>query len=99
MNACIRDFEFWHWYHTISDTPLIVAAATEEGVESLRILPYTSVNVLVVKGQRLKFSAVKPRKPRWSTVKRRSRDYRVDWSEVPLTNLQKQMVGVAYTMW
>ena len=44
--------------------PIVTAATalvnlyTKEGVESLRILPYTSVNVRVVSGQWLKFNAV-----------------------------------------
>ena len=35
----------------------LVNPYTKEGVESLRILPYTSVNVHVVNGQQLKFNA------------------------------------------
>jgi len=54
-------------------TPIdsIVTAATalvnpynKEGVESLCILPYTSVNVRVVDGQRLKFNAVNGQSPK-----------------------------------
>ena len=36
---------------------MLVKPYTKEGVESLRILPYTSVNVCVVNDQRLKFNA------------------------------------------
>ena len=36
---------------------MLVNLYTKEGVESLRILPYTSVNVCVVNGQQLKFNA------------------------------------------
>ena len=39
---------------------------TKEGVELLCILPYTSVNVRVVNGQRLKFNAVNGQTPKSS---------------------------------
>jgi len=41
----------------------LVNPYTKEGVESLRILPYTSVNVRVVNGQQLKFNAVNGQSP------------------------------------
>ena len=46
----------------------LVNPYTKEGVESLHILPYTSVNVRVVNGQRLKFNAVKGQSPKISVV-------------------------------
>ena len=62
----------------VTPTDSIVMAAialvnpyTKEGVESLCILPYTSVNVRVVNGQWLKFNTVNgqsSRKSVWSTV-------------------------------
>jgi len=41
----------------------LVNPYTKEGVESLRILPYTSVNVRVVNGQQLKFNAFNGQSP------------------------------------
>jgi len=55
--------------------PIVTAATalvnpyTKEGVESLCILPYTSVNMRVVNGQWLKFNTVNGQSPAWSTVK------------------------------
>jgi len=46
----------------------LVNPYTKEGVESLRLLPYTSVNVRVVKGQWLKFNAVNSQSPKISVV-------------------------------
>ena len=46
----------------------LVNPYTKEGVESLCILPYTSVNVCVVNGQRLKFNAVNGQSPKISVV-------------------------------
>jgi len=37
---------------------------TKEGVESLHILPYTSVNVCAVNSRRLKFNAVNGQSPK-----------------------------------
>ena len=45
---------------------------SKEGVESLRILLYTFINVHLVNGQWLKFNIVNgqsPKKSAWSTVK------------------------------
>jgi len=39
------------------------SVCTKEGVESLCILPYTSVNVCIVNGQWLKFNAVNGQSP------------------------------------
>ena len=47
----------------------LVNPYTKEGVESLRILPYTSVNVRVVNGRNSTRSTVNARKSEWSTVK------------------------------
>jgi len=41
----------------------LVNLYTKEGVESLCIFPYTSVNVRVVNSQRLKFNAVNGQSP------------------------------------
>ena len=46
----------------------LVDPYTKEGVESLRILPYTSVNVHIVNGQWLKFNAVDGQSPKISVV-------------------------------
>ena len=86
--------------------PIVTAATalvnlyTKEGVESLRILPYTSVNVRVVSGQWLKFNAVNGQSLKISVVNGqnaenswskfwlcgRSCDYRVYGSDIPLSN-------------
>jgi len=41
---------------------------TKEGVESLRILPYTSVKVCIVNSQWLKFNAINSQSPKTSVV-------------------------------
>jgi len=46
----------------------LVNLYTKEGVELLRILSSTSVNVRVVNGQRLKFNAVNSQSPKISVV-------------------------------
>ena len=52
---------------------------TKEGVESLRILPYTSVNVCVVNGQWLKFNAVNGQSLKISVVN--SQNAEKSWSK------------------
>ena len=47
----------------------LVNPYTKAGVESLHILPYTSVNVHVVNGWNSTQSAVKAQKSAWSTIK------------------------------
>ena len=46
----------------------LVNPYTKEGVESLRILPYTSVNMRVVNSQWLKFNVVNGQSPKISVV-------------------------------
>ena len=69
-------------------------------MESLRILPYTSVNVRVVNGLLLKFNAVNGQSPEISMVNgqnswskfwpcSRSCDYRVYGSDTPLFSIQQ----------
>jgi len=48
---------------------VLVKPYTKEGVESLRILPYTSVNVCVVNGEIKRSQRSKLRKSAWSMVK------------------------------
>jgi len=74
---------------------VLVNPYTKEGVESLRILPYTSVNVHVVNSQQLKFNAVHGQSPenqcgQWSKHQKElvkvltcgpSHDYRVYGSD------------------
>ena len=66
----------------------LVNQYTKEGMEWLRILPYTSVNLRVVNGQRLKISVVNGQNPEksWSKFRPcgRSCDYRVYGSDTPL---------------
>ena len=67
--------------------PIVTAATalvnpyTKEGVESLRILPYTSVNVRVVDGQWMKFNAVNGQSPKISVVNRDSQNAEKSWSK------------------
>ena len=53
---------------SITAATALVNPYTKEGVELLRILPYTSVNVRVVNGYWLKFNAVKGQSPKISMV-------------------------------
>jgi len=46
----------------------LVNPYTKEGVESLHILPYTSVNVHVFNGHQLKFNAFNGQSPKISVV-------------------------------
>jgi len=52
----------------VTAATMLVNPYTKEGVESLRILPYTSVNVREVNSQRLKFFAVNNQSPETSVV-------------------------------
>jgi len=84
------------WIVTAATTP--VNPYTKEGVESLRILPYTSVKVRVVNSLWLKFNAVNGQSPKISVVNGQnakkswskfwpcghSCDYRVYGSDTPL---------------
>ena len=49
-------------------TTTMVNPYTKEGVESLCILPYSSVNVCLVNTQRLKFNAVNSQSPEIGVV-------------------------------
>ena len=65
--------------------PIVTAATalvnpyTKEGVESLHILPYTSVIVRIVNGQWLKFNAVNGQSPKISVVN--SQNAEKSWSK------------------
>jgi len=53
---------------TVTAATTLVNLYTKQGVESLRILLYTSVNVRVINGQWLKFNAVNGQSPKISVV-------------------------------
>jgi len=89
--------------------PIVTAATalvnlyTKEGVESLHILPYTSVNVRVVNGQWLKFKAVNGQSPKINmvngqmlvkvlTLRSQLCDYRVYGSDTPLIKPISQLL-------
>ena len=55
-------------YPIVTAATALVNSYTKEGVESLRILPYTSVNVCVVNVQWLKFNAVNGQSPKIRVV-------------------------------
>ena len=53
---------------TVTAVTAMVNLYTKEGVELLRILLYTSINVCVINGQWLKFNAVVVKAPKISMV-------------------------------
>jgi len=65
---------------TVTATNALVNPYTKERVESLHILPYTSVNVHVDNGQPLKFNAVNGQSPENQCGQRSKPQKRVDQS-------------------
>ena len=51
-------------HSVVTTTTTLVNLYTKEGVELLRILLYTSINVCVINGQWLKFNAVNGQSPK-----------------------------------
>ena len=64
---------------TVTAATALVNPYTKEGVELLRILPHTTVNVRVVNSQWLKFNAVNGQSPKVSTVN--SQNTEKSWSK------------------
>ena len=63
----------------VTSATALVNPYTKEGVASLRILPYTSVNVHVVNSQQLKFNAVNDQSLKISMVNGQNADK--SWSK------------------